>query len=52
MFKHLQEVNMGYFPHMFHSFNYAKVFFIASIKAVVIPDVFKTTSTVLVNKLK
>ena len=55
MFKHLQETNMGYFAHMFHSFGYAKEFFIASIKAVIhgiYPDIFKTTSTDLVNKLK
>jgi hypothetical protein len=47
-FKHLREMNMGYFEHMYVSLSYVVILFISAIKALIhafIPDLFVTSTT-------
>ena len=47
-FKHLREMDMGYFEHMFISLNYVAILFISAFKALIhsfIPDLFETSTT-------
>lgn len=47
-FKHLREMKMDYFEHMFVSLNYSFILFISCIKSLIhsfIPDLFVTSTT-------
>jgi hypothetical protein len=47
-FKHLKDMNMGYFEHMFISLNYVVILLISSVKALIhafIPDLFETSTS-------
>ena len=52
--KHLNEMNMNYFQHMFISLNYTLILFISCIKAfihAIIPDIFTTSTSECIREI-
>ena len=54
MFKHLQNIKMGYWVHFFHSVKLSKILFVSSIKSfmhAIYPDVYVDSTSKLVKNL-